>query len=159
VRQDMAVIFRVYRQVMELGQLPRRWDIAFIRKFMFAFGLVSSVFDYLTFGVLLLVLHATPEQFRTGCFMESVVSAAIIVLVIRSRRPFYKSRPGNQPLVATLAVVMAALIIPFMPLGSSLPAPVLSPDPRLDHDPVYIHGGSGKEGVLSADESLKLLRC
>ena len=49
--------------------------------------------------------------------MESVASAAIIVLVIRSRRPFYKSRPGNQLLVATLAVVMAALILPFTPLG------------------------------------------
>jgi Mg2+-importing ATPase len=102
---------------VEMVNRPRRWDIAFIRKFMFAFGLVSSVFDYLTFGVLLLLLHATPEQFRTGWFMESVVSAAIIVLVIRSRRPFYKSRPGNQLLVATLAVVMAALILPFTPLG------------------------------------------
>ena len=101
----------------EMVNRPRRWDIAFIRKFMFAFGLVSSVFDYLTFGVLLLVLHATPEQFRTGWFMESVVSAAIIVLVIRSRRPFYKSRVGIQLLVATLAVVTAALILPFTPLG------------------------------------------
>ncbi len=102
---------------VEMVNRPRRWDIAFIRKFMFTFGLVSSVFDYLTFGVLLLLLHATPEQFRTGWFMESVVSAAIIVLVIRSRRPFYKSRPGNQLLVATIAVVMAALILPFTPLG------------------------------------------
>ncbi|MBI4632915.1 MAG: magnesium-translocating P-type ATPase [Deltaproteobacteria bacterium] len=102
---------------VEMVNRPRRWDIVFIQKFMFAFGLVSSVFDYLTFGVLLLLLHATPEQFRTGWFMESVASAAIIVLVIRSRRPFYKSRPGNQLLVATLAVVMATLILPFTPLG------------------------------------------
>jgi Mg2+-importing ATPase len=101
----------------EMVNRPRRWDIAFIRKFMFTFGLVSSVFDYLTFGVLLMVLHATPEQFRTGWFMESVVSAAVIVLVIRSRRPFYKSRVGIQLLVATLAVVTAALILPFTPLG------------------------------------------
>jgi Mg2+-importing ATPase len=101
----------------ELVNRPRRWDIAFIRKFMFTFGLVSSVFDYLTFGVLLMLLHATPEQFRTGWFMESVVSAAIIVLVIRSRRPFYKSRVGIQLLVATLAVVTAVLILPFTPLG------------------------------------------
>ena len=102
---------------VEMVNRPRRWDIVFIRKFMFAFGLVSSVFDYLTFGVLLLLLHATPEQFRTGWFMESVASAAIIVLVIRSRRPFYKSRPGNQLLIATLAVAIAALILPFTPLG------------------------------------------
>jgi Mg2+-importing ATPase len=101
----------------EMVNRPRRWDIAFIRKFMFTFGLVSSVFDYLTFGVLLMFLHATPDQFRTGWFMESVVSAAIIVLVIRSRRPFYKSRVGIQLLVATLAVVTAALLLPFTPLG------------------------------------------
>jgi Mg2+-importing ATPase len=101
----------------EMVNSPRRWDIAFIRKFMFTFGLVSSVFDYLTFAVLLMLLDATPEQFRTGWFMESVVSAAVIVLVIRSRRPFYKSRIGIQLLVATLAVVMAVLILPFTPLG------------------------------------------
>jgi len=101
----------------EMVDRPRRWDLAFIRRFMFAFGLVSSLFDYLTFGVLLLVLHATPEQFRTGWFMESVVSAATIVLVIRSRRPFYRSRPGSQLQVATIAVVIAALLFPFTPLG------------------------------------------
>ncbi len=101
----------------EMVNRPRRWDIAFIRKFMIIFGLISSVFDYLTFGVLLLLLHATPDQFRTGWFVESVVSAAVIVLVIRSRRPFYKSRAGNQLLVATLGVVTAALVLPFTPLG------------------------------------------
>jgi hypothetical protein len=68
-------------------------------------------------ALLLMLLDATPEQFRTGWFMESVVSAAVIVLVIRSRRPFYKSRIGIQLLVATLAVVTAVLILPFTPLG------------------------------------------
>jgi P-type Mg2+ transporter len=104
----------------EMVNRPRRWDLAFIRKFMFTFGLVSSLFDYLTFGVLLMLLDATPEQFRTGWFMESVVSAAIIVLVIRSRRPFYRSQVGIQLLVATLAVVTAALILPVTPLGRIL---------------------------------------
>jgi Mg2+-importing ATPase len=84
---------------------------------MFTFGLVSSIFDYLTFAVLLLILHATPEQFRTGWFMESVISASIIVLVIRSRRPFYKSRPGRLLSVATLVVVLATLILPLTPVG------------------------------------------
>ncbi|MDD5169101.1 MAG: magnesium-translocating P-type ATPase [Syntrophales bacterium] len=112
-----AMTIATDRVDVEMVDRPRRWDIAFIRKFMFAFGLVSSVFDYLTFGVLLLFLHATEEQFRTGWFMESVVSAAIIVLVIRSRRPFYKSRPGKQLFVATIAVVTAALIFPYTPMG------------------------------------------
>jgi len=101
----------------EMVDRPRRWNIAFIRKFMFTFGLVSSVFDYLTFAVLLLILHATPDQFRTGWFMESVISASVIVLVIRSRRPFFKSRPGGYLLVATIAIVLVTLIFPFTPVG------------------------------------------
>ena len=101
----------------EMVDQPRRWNIAFIRKFMFTFGLVSSVFDYLTFGVLLLILHATPDQFRTGWFMESVISASIIVLVIRSRRPFFRSRPGRYLSIATIAVVAVTLTFPFIPVG------------------------------------------
>jgi Mg2+-importing ATPase len=101
----------------EMVDQPKRWNISFIKKFMITFGLISSVFDYLTFGVLLFILHATPAQFRTGWFMESVISASIIVLVIRSRRPFFKSRPGKYLLIATIAIVIATLIFPFTPLG------------------------------------------
>jgi Mg2+-importing ATPase len=101
----------------EMLDKPRRWNISFIRKFMFTFGLVSSVFDYLTFGVLLFILQATPDQFRTGWFMESVISASIIVLVIRSRRPFFKSRPGRYLSVATIAIVLVTLAVPFTPVG------------------------------------------
>jgi Mg2+-importing ATPase len=105
------------RTDVEMVNQPKRWNISFIKKFMITFGLISSVFDYLTFGVLLLILHATPEQFRTGWFMESVISASIIVLVIRSRRPFFKSRPGKYLLAATVAIVLATLIFPFTPLA------------------------------------------
>jgi Mg2+-importing ATPase len=101
----------------EMVERPRRWDIKAIRKFMITFGLVSSVFDYLTFGVLLLFLHATQDQFRTGWFLESVISASLIVLVIRSRKPFFKSRPGKYLLVATLLTVVVTLALPFTPLG------------------------------------------
>ena len=101
----------------EMVNRPRRWNISFIKKFMITFGLISSVFDYLTFGVLLLILHASTDQFRTGWFMESVISAAIIVLVIRSRRPFFKSRPGKYLLIATISIVIATLIFPFTPIG------------------------------------------
>src|ERR1044071_3640066 len=101
----------------EMVDHPRRWDIKAIRKFMITFGLVSSVFDYLTFGVLLLILHATQDQFRTGWFLESVISASIIVLVIRSRKSFFKSRPSNYLLMATLLVVIATVILPFTRLG------------------------------------------
>jgi Mg2+-importing ATPase len=97
---------------------PRRWDIKAIRKFMITFGLVSSVFDYLTFGLLLVVLHANEGQFRTGWFLESVISASMIVLVIRSRKPFFRSRPGKYLLIATLSIAVITLVFPFTPLGN-----------------------------------------
>ena len=101
----------------EMVDHPRRWDIKAIRKFMISFGLVSSVFDYLTFGTLLLILHATQDQFRTGWFLESVISASLIVLVIRSRKPFFKSRPSKYLLMATLLTVIVTMVVPFTPLG------------------------------------------
>ena len=104
----------------EMVAYPRRWDIKAIRTFMITFGLVSSVFDYLTFGVLLFILQATPEQFRTGWFLESVMSAALIVLVIRSRKPFFKSRPSKYLFVATLLVVVVTVVFPSTPLGPIL---------------------------------------
>jgi Mg2+-importing ATPase len=114
----------------EMINYPRRWDIKAIRKFMITFGIVSSVFDFLTFGLLLLVLHATQVQFRTGWFIESVISASIIVLVIRSRKPFFRSKPGKHLLIATLSIVVVTLILPFTPLAgifgfSPLPLPFL----------------------------------
>lgn len=96
---------------------PRRWDIGFIRRFMILFGLVSSVCDYLTFGVLLLLLHANTAQFRTGWFLESVSTAALIVLVIRTRKPFYQSRPSRPLLLATLTSVALVLLLPYTPLA------------------------------------------
>ena len=96
---------------------PRRWDIRAIRKFMITFGLVSSVFDFLTFGALLFILQATQEQFRTGWFLESIVSASLIVLVIRSRKPFFRSTPSKSLLLATLLTVAATLALPYTPLG------------------------------------------
>jgi Mg2+-importing ATPase len=101
----------------EMVDRPRRWDIGFIRRFMMIFGLVSSIFDYLTFGVLLLLLKANPEQFRTGWFVESVISASIIVLVIRTRRPFFKSRPGKYLMIATFLIVVSVLILPYTPIA------------------------------------------
>jgi len=80
--------------------------------------LVSSVFDYMTFGVLLLIVRANEAQFRTGWFLESVISASIIVLVIRSRKPFFRSKPGKYLLIATLSIAVLTLILPFTPVGS-----------------------------------------
>ena len=105
---------------------PHRWDITFIRKFMLIFGLVSSIFDYITFGVLMYIVKASDVQFRTGWFTESVISAALIVLVIRSRRPFMKSRPSRQLTIATIVVAAATLILPYTPLAGLLEVVPLS---------------------------------
>ncbi len=101
----------------EMVEQPRRWNVGFIRNFMIVFGITSSVFDYLTFGVLLLVLGSPIALFRTGWFAESVISASLVVLVIRSRRPFFKSAPGKYLVITTLLIVGATLIFPFTPLG------------------------------------------
>jgi Mg2+-importing ATPase len=99
---------------------PRRWSIPFIRRFMITFGLVSSVFDYLTFAVLLWVLGSDVELFRTGWFVESVISAAAIVLVVRTRGPLLQSSPSRPLVLATGVVVIATLLLPSTPLGALL---------------------------------------
>jgi len=104
----------------ELVEKPRRWNIQFIRNFMLTFGILSSVFDYLTFGVLLLLLHATTDQFRTGWFLESVISASVTVLVIRTRKSFFRSKPGKYLLIATLLIVVVTVLFPFTPLAELL---------------------------------------
>lgn len=108
-------------------QQPHRWDIAFIRRFMLIFGSLSSVFDYLTFGVLLWVLHAGPELFRTGWFIESVLSAALVVFAVRTRLPFLRSRPSLTMLAVTGVVVLITLLIPFSPLAGLLGFQALPP--------------------------------
>ncbi len=104
----------------EMLDQPRRWNIKFIRNFMFTFGGVSSVFDYLTFGMLLLVLNVTQDQFRTGWFLESVMTELLIMLVIRTQKPFYKSRPGKYLLIGTLLVASVTLLLPYSPINKLL---------------------------------------
>ena len=101
----------------EMLTQPRRWNIRFIRNFMLTFGPLSSIFDFLTFGVLLLLLHAGQDEFRTGWFMESVISASIIVLVVRTRRPFIRSRPGKYLLLSTLIIAGITLVLPYLPVA------------------------------------------
>jgi P-type Mg2+ transporter len=99
----------------ELVQTPRKWDIKFIRNFMIVFGILSSVFDYCTFWVLHL-LHAKEAEFQTGWFIESVISATLVVLVIRTRKTIFQSRPGKYLAIATLGVVIFTFIMPLTPI-------------------------------------------
>ena len=104
----------------DMVERPHRWNIRFIRDFMIIFGLVSSVFDYLTFGMLLFVVRASPEQFRTGWFIESLLTELVIALVVRTRGPFFRSRPGTLLWTATLIVGLMTLAIPYLPFGGFL---------------------------------------
>lgn len=97
---------------LELVSRPHRWNIKFIRKFMMMFGILSSFFDFLTFGTLL-AIGATIDEFRTAWFLESVVSACLIVLVVRTRQPFFKSRPGKHLLISTIVVISVTLLLPL----------------------------------------------
>ncbi|ESZ68754.1 magnesium-translocating P-type ATPase [Mesorhizobium sp. L103C105A0] len=110
---------------------PRHWDIRFVRRFMISFGLVSSLFDFATFAFLLFVAHATAAAFQTGWFVESLLTELAIVLIVRTHRAFWTSRPS--PLLAwlTLAVGVVAIIIPYLPFAAwfgfvPLPLPVLA---------------------------------
>ncbi|HEY7683117.1 MAG TPA: magnesium-translocating P-type ATPase [Gemmatimonadales bacterium] len=99
----------------ELVDHPRRWDIRFIGHFMIEFGMLSSAFDILTFVALLGVFRAGPEIFRTGWFVESLLTELVIALVVRTGRPFYRSRPGTLLLTSTAALIVLAFAIPYLP--------------------------------------------
>jgi Mg2+-importing ATPase len=100
----------------EMVTLPHKFDLKFIRKFMMVFGLLSSVADFATFGILL-YFGSTINQFRTGWFIESVASASLIVLAIRSRKPLIKAKPSKYLLISTITAVCIVIVIPFTFLG------------------------------------------
>ena len=109
---------------------PRRWDNKFISRYMLLFGFVSSIFDFLTFGTLLFLFQATEEEFRTGWFIESLLTELVIALVVRTRRVFFRSRPGTLLLASTIAVICITLVLPYLPFNAllgfvPLPAPLM----------------------------------
>ena len=114
----------------EMEQKPHRWNTKFIRNYMVLFGLVSSIFDFLTFGTLLFVFRASPDVFRTGWFIESLITELVIALVVRTRHLFFRSRPGTLLLASTLIFIGIALVLPYLPFISvfgfvPLPAPLM----------------------------------
>ncbi|MFT4197205.1 MAG: HAD-IC family P-type ATPase [Pseudoxanthomonas sp.] len=94
---------------------PHRWDIGLIRRSMLTFGLLSTVFDLLTFVALLALAGGAAEVFRTGWFLESLLTELWILLVIRTSLPFYRSRPGRFLGWAVAAMTLLALALPFLP--------------------------------------------
>jgi Mg2+-importing ATPase len=100
---------------VELVERPRRWDMRFIARFMVEFGILSSLFDLLTFALLLTVFRTTVDSFRTAWFVESLLTELVIALVVRTRRRFFRSRPGSVLLYSTLGLIAVTLSIPYLP--------------------------------------------
>jgi P-type Mg2+ transporter len=101
---------------------PKRWQISFIRQFMTIIGPISSLYDFLTFGILLWVFHAStnPSLFHTGWFVESRATQTLVVFVIRTAGNPFKSRPSRALLLSVSAVVAIAAVLPYTPIGSLL---------------------------------------
>ena len=100
---------------------PSHWDIGFIRRFMIFFGPLSSVFDFVTFAVMLWVFHSGPAQFRSGWFVESLATQTLVIFAIRTRRtPFFRSHPSLPLTLAALGVVTVGTVLPATPLAHSL---------------------------------------
>ncbi|SEA55185.1 magnesium-translocating P-type ATPase [Variovorax sp. YR216] len=96
---------------------PGTLDMQFIHRYMWLFGLISSAFDALTFWVLLGILHADVTLFRTGWFMESLITQVLVIFVIRTRDRPWRSKPAAILAGSSLVVVAVALVLPYTPLG------------------------------------------
>ncbi|MBI4706421.1 MAG: magnesium-translocating P-type ATPase [Candidatus Omnitrophica bacterium] len=96
----------------------RPWNVAYIKKFMLALGPVSSLFDFITFGVLLWVFRAPESLFHTGWFLESLCTQTLVIYVIRTGKiPFIESRPSQFLMFTSIYIVTIGMVLPFTPLG------------------------------------------
>jgi len=112
---------------MEIGRVdpeyfstPQKWDMTVIRRFMVLIGPISSVFDFLTFFVLLHFFHAGQKEFRTGWFVESLATQTLVLLVIRTSRSPFRSRPSIALLATIVLIVATGLWLPYSPLARSM---------------------------------------
>ena len=99
---------------------PRHWDMKFIRNFMLIIGPISSIFDFLTFYIMLTLFHASEALFHTGWFIESMASQVLVIFIIRTRGNPFKSHPNPWLIVCSILVVVLATLLPFTPLGVRL---------------------------------------
>jgi len=116
----------------DLLRRPAQWDLRMIRRFMIFFGPISSVFDFMTFGVMIFIFHAHDSLFQTAWFVESLSTQSLVIFAIRTRRvPFFRSPPGAWLAAATILVVAAGIVLPFTPVATffaftPLPLPFLA---------------------------------
>ena len=109
----------------ELINTPRRWNLRFISKFMVFFGIISTIIDLLFFTIFLGILHAHEKNFQSGWFFISILTQLLIILVIRTRRVFYKSRPSKQMIIAVAIILIINFILPLPPISKILKITVI----------------------------------
>ena len=101
-------------------QRPLRWDVRRVRNFMIVFGLTSTVFDLLTFGGLYIVFSSNATELRSGWFIESMLNELVVLLMLRTSRPLWRSEPGHGLLWSSIVVALIVLILPYSPIASDL---------------------------------------
>jgi Mg2+-importing ATPase len=99
---------------------PKKWDFHFIKHFMIVFGLISSLFDFITFFTLLYGFKVSPLEFRSGWFIEALLTQIFVILILRTKNRFYQSNPDKYLLYTILAVGVLGFFIPFTPVGKVL---------------------------------------
>jgi Mg2+-importing ATPase len=117
----------------EYVKAPKRWDMSFVRRYTLFFGPFSSLYDFLTYGIMLFIFNAqtklTAPLFQAGWFVESFWTEVLVMFVIRTRRiPFFTSRPGKWLTLLTLSCVAFGTILPFTILGSFMGFAALPPE-------------------------------
>ncbi len=103
-----------------MGERSQTWDVGFVRDFMVVFGLLSSAFDAIAFVTLRVAFDAGATLSRSGWFIESVITELAVLMVLRTRRPFFRSRPGRGLVVSSVAIAAITLALPYSPLADPL---------------------------------------
>ena len=100
---------------------PKKWDLGLIKRYMYIFGPLSSLFDFATFGIMIFVFKANAALFQTGWFVESLITEVLVIFLIRTRRsPFFRSRPGSILTITSLSIVSIGIALTYSRLGSLL---------------------------------------
>lgn len=101
----------------EMLKAPQKWDIKFIRNFMFTFGLLSSVFDYSITFILFSIFRESEGLYQSGWFIFSILTELVTLMVMRTKKPFFKSKPATLLLISTVIVGIFTLLLPYTPLA------------------------------------------
>jgi P-type Mg2+ transporter len=100
---------------------PKPWNVAYIRRFVTLIGPISSIFDFITFGILFFFMHASEEMFHTGWFLESLTTQTLVIYIIRTnRKPFVESMPGKYLVLMSVLIVAIGILLPYSPLAGGL---------------------------------------